>query len=79
VTAVPSAAGAVTPEQVQVAAQFAALPLTAQEVDAVAELLGQWLPAAIALSARMQAADFDALTPITAFAPRETAQEGDRR
>jgi hypothetical protein len=71
-------AAAVTTEHVSAAARLAALPLTAQESRDVADLLGQWIPAAVALSTRMQAPDLDGLTPITAFASHEVPQEGER-
>jgi len=47
--------------------QCADLPLSAQRQQAAAEVLQAWLPDANALSEKMRAAKYQALTPATVF------------
>jgi len=62
-----SPAASVAIGHVRAAAQLVSLPLSDSDATAVAALLSQWIPAATALSTRMQSADLDGLAPITAF------------
>ncbi len=55
----------VTPETIRASAEHAGLALGDDRVAALAGLLGAWLPMANALSQRMQAADLQALMPVT--------------
>jgi hypothetical protein len=57
----------VTEETVLAGAEHAGLPLAPDRAAAVAALLSAWLPAANALSERMQAQELTALTPVVAF------------
>lgn len=59
--------GLVSDRQVDAATELVNLPLTPVDRTAVAELLSQWMPAALELSARMSTQENDALTPITTF------------
>jgi hypothetical protein len=72
-----AAAGAVSADQVREAAHLVSLPLTPQECGDIAGLLSQWIPAAVALSTRMQAKELDSVTPITAFASPDVAPGGE--
>lgn len=58
---------AVTPRDVAAAARLADLTLPDERVAAVADLLSSWVPAANALSRRMQAGDLDGLVPSVVF------------
>lgn len=58
---------AITTNTVTAAAALAGLPLGEGRAAAIADLLGAWVPAANALSSRMQAADLRSLTPTTVF------------
>src|SRR2546430_13210187 len=53
----------VTEASIRASADHADLPLTAERAAAVTALLAAWLPAANALSERMQAAELQALMP----------------
>ncbi|MDX2358356.1 hypothetical protein [Dietzia sp. PP-33] len=55
----------ITADQVTSAAALVELPLSGPDTDEVADLLSSWMPAAAALSARMQR--IEALAPITTF------------
>jgi hypothetical protein len=57
----------VTAEQIEASSRLVDLPLSAGDLDKIAELLSQWIPAAIALSTRMQAPELDNTIPITVF------------
>jgi hypothetical protein len=57
----------VTPRAVRSAAALADLDLTGERADRVAALLSAWVPAAQALSRRMQAEDLRDLVPVTVF------------
>lgn len=57
----------VTAESVAAAARLAGLPLGEDRAAVVAELLGAWVPAANALSTRMQASSVRPLMPATVF------------
>jgi hypothetical protein len=72
-----AAAGAVSSDQVRAAAQLVSLPMTPKECGAVAHLLSQWIPAAVALSTRMQAEELDTVTPVTAFASYDVGAGGE--
>ncbi|MEJ2865545.1 hypothetical protein [Actinomycetospora flava] len=56
-------------DAVTAAAVLAGLPLGEDRAAAVADLLGAWVPAANALSARMQAEEVRDLAPATVFGP----------
>lgn len=51
--------------EILAAATLVDLPLSASDADEVAGLLGAWMPAAVALSRRMQ--QVEELPPITTF------------
>lgn len=57
----------VSGSQVEAAAGLVGLPLSPADRTAVAELLSQWIPAALELSARMSTRENDDLIPITTF------------
>jgi hypothetical protein len=57
----------VTPDTIKAAAPLADLALSDDRAAAVAGLLAVWVPAANALSTRMQAEDLRGLTPATTF------------
>lgn len=61
------AVGVVTAQQVEASSRLVNLPLSAENSAKIAELLSQWIPAAIALSTRMQAPELDNTIPITVF------------
>ncbi|MGO4236929.1 hypothetical protein [Pseudarthrobacter sp. YAF2] len=61
------AVGVVTAEQIEASSRLVDLPLSAEDSARIAELLSQWIPAAIALSTRMQAPELDNTIPITVF------------
>jgi len=52
---------------IQHLARCAALPLRADRQQAAAQVLAAWLPDANALSEKMRAAKYQALTPATVF------------
>jgi hypothetical protein len=58
----------VTEASIRASAAHADLPLTAERAASVTALLAAWLPAANALSERMQAAELQALMPAVTFA-----------
>ena len=53
-------------------ALFAALPLSTEREAAVRAILNAWVPDANALSTKMSAAIYQALTPATVFSHYET-------
>ena len=57
----------VSDKQVDAAADLVKLPLSSADQIKVAELLGQWIPAALELSERMSVRGSDEIAPITAF------------
>jgi len=57
---------------IQHLAQCADLPLSAQRQQAAAQVLQAWLPDANALSEKMRAATYQALTPATVFIQPES-------
>lgn len=59
-------------EDVRALAQVASLPLSADRVEALATLLGEWLPAADDLSRSMGAPEHRGIMPITVFAHTST-------
>ena len=69
----------VTEASIRASAEHADLPLTAERAAAVTALLAAWLPAANALSERMQAAELQALMPAITFAspPSRAPEEGE--
>ncbi|GAA4916356.1 hypothetical protein EV188_104482 [Actinomycetospora succinea] len=58
---------AVSPDGVVAAAALAGLPLDEDHAAAIAALLGAWVPAANALSTRMQAESVRDVAPATVF------------
>jgi hypothetical protein len=67
----------VTEATIRASAAHADLPLTAERAASLTALLAAWLPAANALSERMQAAELQALTPAVTFAspPRRSPED----
>lgn len=63
---------AVDADAVRALARAAALPLPDDRVAAVTDLLGQWLPAANALSAAMSAPEHQTTMPLTVVASGPT-------
>lgn len=70
--------GPITTETVAAAAVLAGLPLTEDRAAAVAGLLAAWVPAANALSERMQAEAVRPLVPTTVFGQPPAAEGTDR-
>ncbi|MGD9527678.1 hypothetical protein [Pseudonocardia sp.] len=70
----------ITTESVRRLAAFAALPLPEARLAPLADLLRQWIPAANALSSRMQADDLRSSMPAVVFTQGEsgTGAEADR-
>jgi hypothetical protein len=67
----------VTTDLVRRLAAFADLPLPATRLPQVADLLRQWVPAANALSTRMQAEDLRGLVPAVVFTQGPIAGDQD--
>jgi hypothetical protein len=67
----------ISSDSVKAAAVLAGLPLDEDRVAAVAALLGDWVPAANALSTRMQAEPLRALMPATVFGQPPAAEGAD--
>lgn len=70
--------GRITTETVSAAAVLAGLPLAEDRAAAVADLLGAWIPAADALSARMQTEALRPLVPTTVFGQPPATEGTDR-
>ncbi len=66
-----------TVEDVQATAAMIGLPLTDADAEEVAELLSAWMPAAVALSTRMQSVQelmpASTFNTVTGLAPHELA------
>lgn len=73
----PNGDTAITTDTVTAAAVLAGLPLGEGRAAALADLLGAWVPAANALSSRMQAADLRSLAPTTVFGQPPAAEGAD--
>lgn len=64
-------------QQVRALAECAGLELSDDRLDAGAELLGAWLPAANELSRKMAAREHDQLMPITVLTHPLTVEKGE--
>lgn len=68
---------AATSASVRSAAALVRLPLEADRVDTVAEVLNGWLEGTHALNTRMRAPEFDEIMPITPFSAPDVRRSGD--